>query len=122
MHKFKKILIVEDEVIIAECLEMELISAGFDSQGYVTTGEEAIIAVNDSNPDIILMDIHLSGNLSGIETARKIRPNNDTLIIFMTGFDKTDILFRTKDLGNTNLLEKPIEIFQIEQIINDLVK
>ncbi|MFO7896192.1 MAG: response regulator [Candidatus Cloacimonadales bacterium] len=120
MSKQKKIIIVEDEVIIAECLAMELQIAGYEILGNFTTGLEAIAAAQESKPDVILMDIHLSGNLNGIAAAEKIRTSSDCLIIFMTGFDKGDIMAQCQHLANVAFLEKPVETYQVEEIITKL--
>ena len=115
--KGKSVLIVEDEIIIAECMRMELMQAGYECYGYYTTGIEAVEAAKKHKPDIILMDVHINGTINGIETARKIQEIQDSLVILMTGFDKKEILNETKDLKNIVILEKPIEIFQIENIL-----
>jgi len=120
--KEQSVIIVEDEVIIAECMQMELIHAGYKCFGYYTTGKEAIDAIEKHNPDIILMDVHINGNLNGIETARKIQETKDALVILMTGFDKTEVINETKDLKNIVILEKPVEVFQIENILAEITK
>lgn len=113
-------MIVEDEVIIAECLAMELKIAGYEVVGNFTTGADAIKAVQESKPEIIMMDIHLSDNLSGIETAQIIRQNSNSFIIFMTGFDKNEVEQQCKDIKNVAILEKPVETYQVEDIIEKL--
>jgi CheY-like chemotaxis protein len=116
----KKIMIVEDEVIIAECLSMELQIAGYEVLGNFTTGAEAIKAAQENDPEVIMMDIHLSDSLSGIETAQIIRQNSDSFIIFMTGFDKNEIEQQCKNLKNVAILEKPVETYQVEEIIKNI--
>lgn len=110
-------MIVEDEVIIAICLEMELESAGYEILGYKTTGEDAIEAIKQNEPDLILMDIHLSGVLDGIDTALELRKFTESYIIFMTGFDKDEIFAKTLEIEKVTFLEKPVEVQQVKNII-----
>lgn len=118
MEKEKfKVLIVEDEVIIADCLEMELENANFESCGFYTTGEEAILVAKDQKPDIVLMDVHLAGELNGIETAKEINKERDILTIFMTGFNRNEI--DIKDIKKAILLEKPVDISRLQQVIEE---
>lgn len=117
MNRPLKIMIVEDEVIIAICLEMELESAGYEILGYKTTGEDAIEAIKQNEPDLILMDIHLSGVLDGIDTALELRKFTESYIIFMTGFDKDEIFAKTLEIEKVTFLEKPVEVQQVKNII-----
>lgn len=72
MRKKIKILIVEDEVIIAQFLKIELEDSGYEVCSFVASGEEAIIEAKEKNPDLILMDIHLSDKIDGIEAVCKL--------------------------------------------------
>ena len=69
MTTLKRILIVEDDMIIAANLSMQLTQLGYEVTGIETRGEEAVAHVKVNAPDIILMDIQLKGTLTGIETA-----------------------------------------------------
>ena len=67
-----KVLIVEDEQVVAENLEQRLRELGYQLSGSVTSGEEAVDLAAERQPDVVLMDIHLAGRMSGIEAARRI--------------------------------------------------
>ena len=67
-----KVLIVEDERIVAKNLEERLQELGYQVTGSVESGEAAIKVVSQSPPDLVLMDIHLAGSITGIEAARRI--------------------------------------------------
>jgi YesN/AraC family two-component response regulator len=67
-----KILIVEDESIIVKSLENRLLKAGYDVIGNAASGKEAIEMARQLNPDLILMDIKLDGEMTGIEAASEI--------------------------------------------------
>ena len=109
----KKILIVEDEAIIALELESKLQSHGYNLIYFSSTGAEAIQIAYDKKPDVILMDITLKGKMNGIEAARKIHQNHKIPIIYMTGNSH----FRSdKKLLKTNpvkVLSKPASDWEI---------
>jgi DNA-binding NarL/FixJ family response regulator len=68
-----RILIVEDDYLVALSNEMALTEAGFDVIGVVDSGEAALMEVAKTAPDLVLMDIRLAGDMDGIETALALR-------------------------------------------------
>ena len=68
-----KILIVDDEVVVAETIRRQLRSLGYLVVGIVATGVEAIQLAGEHQPDVVLMDIKLKGPMDGIEAARTIQ-------------------------------------------------
>ncbi len=88
----ERILIVEDESIVALEISETLKKLGFQSDLIVNSGEKAINTAKSERPDLILMDIHLNGEMNGIEAAGIIRDNFQIPIIFITAFaDKEKI-------------------------------
>ena len=79
-----KILIVEDEILVATDIEESLLGLGYYVLNAVATGKAALHEVEKNLPDVILMDIMLKGDLTGIETANLIRQNHDVPIIYLT--------------------------------------
>lgn len=79
-----RILIVEDDMIIAANISLQLTDLGYEVTGIVSRGEEAIIHAKGNTPDIILLDINLKGDLDGIETAKSIQTSADIPIIYLT--------------------------------------
>ena len=67
-----RVLIAEDEIVLAMGIEKSLKSFGYDVVGKVARGENAIMMAMDKKPDIVLMDIHLEGRIDGIEAAKEI--------------------------------------------------
>ena len=120
MNRKIKILLAEDEVLIAHCLKMELELNGYDVCSFVASGEEAIEIAKKEDPSLILMDIHLSGKMDGIEAATKILEHNKIPIMFMTGYNDKAIYERAQELNPVSYLEKPIEIFEIQPIIDSV--
>ena len=81
-----KVIIVENEVIVAKDIDLRLKNLGYSVISICHTGKDAIEKVETLKPDLILMDISLKDNISGIEAAKKIQENNDIPIIFITAY------------------------------------
>ncbi|MCF8366488.1 MAG: response regulator [Bacteroidales bacterium] len=79
-----KVLIVEDELLVAADIEESLEILGYRVIGSVATGKDALQKVNEQLPDIILMDIMLKGDMTGIDTANAIRQKHDVPIVYLT--------------------------------------
>jgi len=79
-----KVLIVEDEVLVAEDLAADLKDMGFDVIDIAISGEECFASFEKNQPDVILMDIRIKGELSGIEVAKKLKEKASTPIIYLT--------------------------------------
>ncbi len=118
--KMAKILIVEDEVLVALNLVEELKYLGYNVCDFVTSGEEAIKFVLEKNPDLILMDINLSGELNRIDTANQIIANKNIPIAFMTGYHEDALLEKIKSIKSPIFLHKPINIDDIISIIKNI--
>lgn len=123
MKDSKSLLIVEDEVLIAMTLEMDLIKDGYRLLNTVTTGEEAVSfikkSINTNKPDIILLDIHLAGKMDGIETAARIRELTQSPIIFMTGYSNKKYKEQAKGIDNSAYLVKPLYTSAVKAAIKN---
>lgn len=115
-----KILIVEDEIMIAECLKMQLEDEGYNVCGNFTTGEEAVAFVQETKPDVILMDINLVGEIDGIEAAQLITEKSRIPIIFMTGYEEPEIVERAQKVNPVAFLIKPVEIWDLKPILKSI--
>jgi PAS domain S-box-containing protein len=91
-----KILIVEDEVIVAEAIKSSLESMDYEVVAMVKTGKAAVESAEKDCPDIILMDIRLKGQMDGIEAADLIRSRSIIPIIFLTAYADEDKIDRAK--------------------------
>ena len=103
-----KILIVEDEAIIAKDLQWRLKGMGYDAPFIVATGEEAVRTAHEFAPDLILMDIMLLGPIDGIEAANLIRSKADIPVIYLTAYADEEVLERAKITAPFGYLIKPI--------------
>lgn len=111
------ILIVEDELISSRLLQNYLVQMGHNVIGMVPSGEEAIGFIFDNNPDLILMDIELSGRLNGIETVEIIRQTKDIPTLFLSAQTDKALLEKAKAVEPIGYLLKPVQPVQLEIII-----
>lgn len=113
MPKFK-ILVVEDEGIVARDIECMLERLGYRVSGVASRGREAIEKVLETHPDLILMDIKLKEDMDGIETAKKIRELLDIPVIFMSASSDETSLKRARKRKPFCFVPKPIEISKLQ--------
>lgn len=103
------ILIVEDEYIVAMDIRNSLEKNGFQVVGQANRGESAIKKAGELQPDLILMDIGLKGEMDGIETAIQIRARFDLPVIFLTAFGNPSVIERARLVEPFGYLYKPFE-------------
>ena len=113
-----KLLLVEDEQIVAKFTEKQLSKAGYTVVDSVNTGEIAIEKVGKLNPDIVLMDIKLVGSMDGIETADHIRKNYQVPVIFLTSLADDESFQRAKIAEPFGYLIKPIDLKELNRVID----
>ncbi|MDZ7345494.1 MAG: sigma 54-interacting transcriptional regulator, partial [candidate division KSB1 bacterium] len=109
MPKDSKIFIVEDEPVVAEDIKSRLIHLGYQVLGRTTSGEKAVEIVGDLAPDLVLMDIRLSGEMNGIEAAIKIRELYHRPVVFLTAYADDSTLFRAKEAETFGYIVKPFD-------------
>ena len=115
-----KIMIVEDEPILALMYCKSLEKYNYDVSGIVTTGEDAVQKAGELNPDIVLMDIILEGEMDGIEAAAIINEKYNIPVIFITGNNDKSTKNRALATKPLDYLLKPINIESLHRIINTL--
>ncbi len=95
----KKILIVEDEAIVAKDISVCLNRTGYEVVGTFSNGEKALEFLADNKPDLILMDIMLAGQMTGIDAAGIIKEKFDIPLVFLTAYadEKTIGKAKVKD-------------------------
>ncbi len=113
-----KILIVEDETIVALDTKSTLIKLGYEVTDIVTNYDEAISSFLDKKPDIILMDIFLHNSLSGIEVSKKINEISNTPIIYMSAYCDDEILSQAAKTEPFGYLVKPFNRNDLKSILN----
>jgi DNA-binding NarL/FixJ family response regulator len=105
----QKILIVEDEGILALNLKITLTELGYEVLDISPTGEQAIELAYDLSPDLVIMDIKLAGSLDGIEAAAIIRRNTQVPIMFLSAHSDTATYNKAMSLNPAGFLKKPVE-------------
>lgn len=113
----KRLLIVEDERIIAEDIKRTLIQYNYNVIDIISYGERVLERYKELNPDLILMDIMLAGNINGIETASKIKENYNVPIIYLTAYANEPILNSAKITEPFGYLIKPFEEHELHATI-----
>ena len=118
MKNCNKILIVEDETIIAIDLQFEFESNGYTTLEPVATGEKAIEIIQKECPNFVLLDIRLAGKLTGLDVAHFCyKHKNPVVIIFMTGYVTSAIKKEALSLKPLGFFEKPVDIDEIVDLI-----
>jgi response regulator RpfG family c-di-GMP phosphodiesterase len=103
----EKILVVEDEWVVAEQLCRELKDPGYTVCSTASTGDEAIRMVEEHSPDLILMDIVLKGKMNGIEAADRITSQFNIPVIYLTAYTNQEYIERAKLTNPFGYLVKP---------------
>ncbi|MBC7404859.1 MAG: response regulator [Cytophaga sp.] len=97
LHQSKpRILVVEDETIVARDIQRQLERLGYEPAGHAISAEEALELVALLLPDLVLMDIQLSGAMDGITAAQIIRTKFTTPVVFLTAFDADEVIASAK--------------------------
>lgn len=104
-----RILVVEDETVVAKDLSLRLKDLGYDVAGMAYTGKEALKEVEETKPDLILMDIMLKGDIDGIETAALVKERFDIPVIYLTAYSDDETIERAKLTGPFGYILKPFE-------------
>ena len=103
------VLIVEDERIVALDLQYQLRRLGYAVSDVASSGEEALDRVEETHPDVVLMDIRLEGAMDGVETAEELRDRSDVPVVFLTAYADDRTLERAKATEPFGYLLKPFE-------------
>jgi len=117
MSDKKRILIVEDEAVTAIDLASILKKLGYKTTGFAFAGEEVLDKVDDIRPDLVLMDIHLSGDMDGIETAALIREKYDIPVVYATAYADSHTLNRSKTTDPFGYVLKPFNPINLQVAI-----
>ena len=104
-----KILVVEDEAITANDIQNRLNDLGYDVPAIAASGEGAIKKVEEIEPDLVLMDIVLKGDMDGTEAAEQIRDRFDIPVVYLTVYMDEERLEKTKVIEPYGYIIKPIE-------------
>ena len=104
-----RIVIVEDERIVARDLQLRLSRLGYDVVGVVSSGEDAVACVERTQPHLVLMDIMLQGTIDGIEAANRIRARAQVPVLYVTAHADAQTSERAKQVSPFGYVLKPFE-------------
>lgn len=116
------IYIVEDELLISASLKTQLQHFGYEVRGSAMSGETCLKEISELSrhgrePEIVLMDIHLRGEIDGIETAKMINEKFNCAIIFLTGQSSKEVYERSFKIKPFGYLLKPIDMEQTKMTV-----
>jgi len=107
MIKSLKILIVEDEILVAEDVATDLTEFGCSIVGVLSSGEECIEKINLLNPDVVVMDIRIQGKYDGIETAKIINQTKRIPVVYLTANSDQQTLNKVLSVFPSLFISKP---------------
>ncbi|MDC8771796.1 response regulator [Roseateles albus] len=118
----RKILVVEDERLIARDIVMQLRILGYEPLGPIDTGEQAIEMAGVLRPDLVLMDVHLGNAMDGIEAAQAIRTQFEVPTVFLSAFSGEANSVRAELAKPVGYLAKPFEDYELREVIEAAFK
>ncbi|MFP4006421.1 MAG: ATP-binding protein [Spirulinaceae cyanobacterium] len=117
-----QILIVEDELLIAKGLARKLKKLGYTVMNIVTSGQAALDLISQQQPDVVLMDIAIQGDIDGIETAGKIAESYNLPVIYVTAYADDSTLERAGLTGSYGYILKPYKEREVHAAIQIALK
>jgi CheY-like chemotaxis protein len=121
MHHPARVLIAEDERLVARDLERRLRGLGYTVVALVSTGPEAVDQALEQQPDMVLMDIRLRGQMDGIEAVASIRKQLDVRTIYMTAYSDEATLARAQATEPDAFLDKPFSNRSLQQTLQQIL-
>ena len=113
----QRIMVVEDEGLIAADLQGRLERAGYSVPPVAGTGAEALKIIRETAPDLVLMDIRLRGDLDGIEVAEQVRRELDIPVVYLTAYEDQETLARAGQSQAYGYIRKPIAAASLQGAI-----
>tara|TARA_R110000868_G_scaffold368227_2_gene631238 strand:- start:10513 stop:11016 length:504 start_codon:yes stop_codon:yes gene_type:complete len=120
-HISKKVIIVEDNLILSVMYENMMKQMVFKTVGEVQDGISAVKLIRKYAPDVVIMDVMLEGEMDGISAAHQVREFTDVPILFITGNSDDQTVERAKRVSNSKFLVKPISESKLKDAVNKLV-
>jgi len=105
----RKVLIVEDDIFISAIFSFFLKDLGYEVAGRYQTGQKALECCATERPDVVLMDIHIEGEIDGIQTAERIQRDFDIPVIFISSDTSSTVVERAITSNSYGYLVKPVQ-------------
>ncbi len=116
-----RILIVEDEVVVAMYIETVLETFGYDVVAIVTNGADAIDMVRDEDIDLVLMDINIEGDIDGIETTRRLKGFSEVPVLYVSAYIDKETIARASSTNPAGYLSKPFKNKELRMKIESII-
>lgn len=113
-----RVLIVEDELIVAEDLQNKLQQLGHEVVGSAATGEDAVKQAASLTPNLILMDVRLQGSMTGIEAAQHIQAMADIPIVYVTAYSAAFLRQPEQSVSPGLWVRKPFSMGDLKAIVD----
>ncbi len=111
-----RILIVEDEQLVAADLEAKLTRLGYEVVGLAASGVDALRLASEEHPELVLMDVRLQGDMDGIETANLLQNVSAAPVIFVTAYAQVSGPYSARLLGRTTI-SKPFSKNELGSVV-----
>lgn len=116
-----RVLVIEDDLLVAAQIETTLTEAGFDVIGVAPTGEEAIELAAEEPPDLAVVDIRLAGDKDGVDTALELFRSHGTRCIFASAHSDHEGRRRAAHAAPLGWLQKPYSMASLTQMVSAAV-
>jgi len=117
-----KVLIVEDEILLAMNTQADLESMGYRVVGIAESSEVALDIISKHSPELVLMDIVIQGHMNGIELARTINDKYPHCrVIYMTAHADRDTVSLARQTRHAGILNKPVEPYKLKQVLSQMI-
>ena len=103
----RKVIVAEDDFVLASVVQATLEAVGHEVVASVPTGEEALILALSAEPDVVVMDVNLAGEMNGIEAARRLRRRCGCRVVFHTACGDREHRAMMEAVRNAAIVQKP---------------
>ncbi len=117
----KRIIIVEDDLILSLLLEKQIQRLGYEVAAKIDNGEEAVEKIRKDNPDLVLMDIKLVGEMDGVEAIHHVRKFSDVPVLYLTGNSDEITKKRAKATKPIAYMVKPVDMTLLMKTIRNVL-
>lgn len=112
-----KVLIAEDDFVLGSVIGATLQAVGHEVVAVVATGEEALALALAAEPDVVVMDVSLAGQMNGIEAARRLRRCSACSVVFHTAHADAEHQARMLEIRNARIVPKPGHIVRLVEAV-----
>ncbi|MEX0647049.1 MAG: response regulator [Balneolaceae bacterium] len=116
----KKLVIAEDDLLLAIVLKKMAVSLGFEILDVPDRGEDAVRSIKENKPDLVFMDILLADETNRIEVMKKVREYSDVPVIYITALSEAKVRSEAGSVGNSFFISKPVIINELKNALKSI--